>query len=104
MKPTYEERPNKLEELNNILKDQNQKKDYYESVGHITTEADEIIDQAKSTHIHGYTIIASEDLGYSDEYTYFVKDKKYAEDLILEVLSDVSDLKVVPATLIFNSN
>lgn len=38
MKPTYEELLKKFEELKNILADQNQDKDYDESLGHIITK------------------------------------------------------------------
>lgn len=47
MKPTYEELVEKLQELTNILEDQNQDDSYDESIGHVVTEATDLLDRAK---------------------------------------------------------
>lgn len=47
MKPTYNELVEKLQELTNILGDQNKDDSYDESIGHVVTEAQDLLDRTK---------------------------------------------------------
>lgn len=49
MKPTYKELVEKLQELTNILGDQNQDDNYDEIIGHVVTEAQDLLDRAKES-------------------------------------------------------
>lgn len=60
--------------------------------------------QLPSNVIEGYCVMASGDLGYSDEYTYYSKEKHILEGIVNEVIKDAPDLEIKAATLIIKED